>query len=59
MKLMRHLIASWGLNGISRASVLIASGWERRLQNLLLTYEYCGFCMSCKCFVSFPFQRSP
>ncbi len=56
---MRRLIESGGLNGMSRASVLIASGWERRLQNLLLTCEYCGFRMSCKCFVSFAFQRSP
>ena len=46
------------LNGISRASVLIASGRERHLHNLLLTCEYCGFCMSCNCFVSFAFQRS-
>ncbi len=55
---MRRLIASWGLNGISRASVLIASGWERRLQNLLLTCEYCCFCMSCKRFVSLPSKEA-
>jgi len=46
------------LNGISRASVLIVSGWKRRLQNLLLTCEYCGFCTSCKRFVSLPSKEA-